>query len=381
MGIERFAKNEIFSLVGGAPRYDLGESYGSNLRVRDILGGDVAGEFAELELDYGTSAGNATLRGAIASRCGVGADDVVITSGAMHALFLVAFVLCARDDEAVLTAPIFPPARAALDAIGVNVRTVALSFDRGYQLDPGELAALLTSRTRLVSLASPQNPSGTTIPIATLRDVLARMSEICPSAHLLVDDTYREATFGNEPVAPSAATLGPRVITVASLSKAYGTPGVRLGWITTTDAALREQFVLGKFNTSVSNPAIEELLARRVLEQGDRIMAERRREFAERRAMTQAWVETQSALVDWVKPDGGAICCVRLKPDVFDERAIENFHEELARHGARVARAQWFGDDPHVFRLGFARLPLADFQAALEMLTTALHHASAKTVA
>jgi len=358
----------------------MGESYGVNLRLGEVLGSDVSGELAELELDYGTAQGNAQLRAAIASLQGVGADDVIVTSGAMHALFLVAFVLCQRDDEAVLTSPIFPPARSALDAIGVRSRIVSVAFENGYRLDPDELDAQLSARTRLISVASPQNPSGTNIPIAVLRDILARMEKKSPRAYLLVDDTYREATYDDGPAAESAASLGPRVLTVASLSKAYGTPGVRLGWVTTTNATLREQIILGKFNTTISNPAIEELLALRVLEKRDSIVSERGRSLAERLSVMQAWVEKHRALVEWVKPDAGAICCVRLRPDIFDEGAVERFHAELTRVGARVAKGAWFGDEPHVFRIGFARLPMSDFQLALDLLATALQQVSAKAV-
>src|SRR5205823_8155660 len=127
------------------------------------------------------------------------------------------------------------------------------------------LQALLSPRTKLVSLASPQNPSGVAILAQTLRRVLAIMQEACPEAYLLVDETYREAAYGDDETAASVVELGPRIVSVASLSKCHGAPGLRLGWAITRDKALREQLVLGKFNTVISCSPVDEALALRVL--------------------------------------------------------------------------------------------------------------------
>ena len=112
-------------------------------------------------------------------------------------------------------------------------------------------------------------------------------------------------------VAPSAATLSARVIVTGSLSKCHGAPGLRIGWAIVRDAALREQLVLGKFNTVIANSTIDEALGLRVLNQAEAIIAARRKQLGEGLALTAAWVERNAALVEWVKPDAGALCCAR----------------------------------------------------------------------
>jgi aspartate/methionine/tyrosine aminotransferase len=372
MHIARFPANDIISLVGEAPRYDLGESVGPDIRLADLL--DASGEASldEMPLGYGTAAGDPRLRRAIADVHGVNPDDVVVTVGAIHALFLIAFILCDRGDEAVTTSPLFPPARTALDVVGAKVGALPLSFDRGYQLDPADLRVYLSPSTKLVSLASPQNPSGVAISPKTLEAVLTLMRERCPGAYLLVDETYREAAYGDDPVAPSAATLSSRVISVASLSKCHGAPGLRLGWAITRDPALREQLVLGKFNTVISCSPVCEALALQVFEQRDRLIAERRRMLAEGLAKTAAWVQENSKFVEWVQPGAGALCCVRLKPSAFDDGAVNRFYGALAREGVRVANGSWFGDEARVFRLGFGPLSTPDLNIALRGLAAAL---------
>ena len=368
--MRRFPDNDIIKLVGETPRYDLGSSIGPSLFVRDL---DFAkAPLHEVELGYRTAAGDARLREYIAAAHGIEAGQVVITAGGMHALFLLAFILCERGDEAVITNPVFPPARAALDAIGANVRELPVSFDEGYQIDCARLETLLTEETKLVSLASPQNPSGVTVPTATLRDVAAVVRKRSPHAYLLVDDTYREAAFGDDPAAQAPVALDARIISVASLSKCHGAPGLRLGWAITHDTGLRDQLVLGKFNTIVSSPAIEEQLGIRVYEQRERIINERREILAAGVARTERFVNENQDLVQWVRPDAGAICCVRLRPELFTDEGVADFYQRLKSAGVRVASGTWFGDEARAFRLGFGHLPMDEFDAALDALTGVL---------
>lgn len=371
----RFVYNDIISLTGRAPRFDLAESVGPDLRLGELLGPGTANE---LRLGYATAAGDPALRAAIAAQHGVEADDVVVTIGGMHALFLTGYIQCGRGEEAVIATPVFPPARDTLLSVGATLRQLPLEFDEGYRLDHGRLGVLLSPATRLVCLASPQNPSGVSLPREVLGAVLLEVAARCPKAFVLVDETYRQATYHDDEAAPSAATLSPRVIVTGSLSKCHGAPGLRIGWAIVRDASLREQMVLGKFNTVIANSTIDEMLGLRVLIQADAIIAARRIHLGEGLARTAAWVARNSALVEWVRPDAGALCCVRLRSDQFDEAAVARFHAALAGLDARVGDGTWFGEEPRVFRLGFGLLPIPELELALGVLSTALQQAKRK---
>jgi aspartate/methionine/tyrosine aminotransferase len=364
----RFPRNEIVSLVGDMPRFDLAESVGPSLRMGELFSAD----FNDLSLAYGTAPGDATLRRLIAKAHDVDADDVVITVGAVHALFLLAFTLCEPGDQAVIAGPVFPLARNALTAVGAVVHTLPMSFDRGYQPDLAELRQLLSPQTKLVSLASPQNPSGVAIAAPTLRQIAAMVHTHAPQARLVLDETYREATYGTDTAEPSAANLGPHVVAVASLSKCHGAPGLRIGWAITREAALREQLVTAKFNTVISCSTLDEAAAVKVLTQRDRILGERRELLGRRRALVEAWVHRHTQQVEWTRPDAGALCCVRLKHEAFDDAAVNDFYAVLGHHGVRVAPGPWFGEARRVFRLGFGLLTDAEFKQALEGVSVAL---------
>ena len=373
----RFPKNDIISLVGATPRYDLAESFGPHLSLGELLDAAAWEKLQNTPLAYATAEGDARLRRAIADQHGVSPDDVVVTVGGAQALFLAAFILCGAGEEAITTAPVFPHTRTALDTLGAKVRTLHLTFENGYQPDLTNFLALLSPATKLVSLASPQNPSGVAIAPPRLAEILAAMADRCPDAYLLVDETYREATYGTDRPARTLAQLAPKIITVASLSKCHGSPGLRIGWAITRDAGLREQLVLGKFNTTICCSPIDEALALHVLEQRDRILGERRPRLAEGLRQTADWVSRNNRYVEWVRPDAGAICCVRLKPAAFDDEAVVRFYQIAADAGVRVANGAWFGDEARVFRLGFGLLDAADLQAALRILSTTLHEAAA----
>lgn len=372
----RFPDNEMISLVGEAPRFDLAESVGPSLRLSELLstapgGGD------DMQLGYGSAAGSPELRQAIAQAHGVDAEDVVVTVGGMHALFLIAFTLCEPGDEVIVAEPVFPLARNALTAVGARTLTLPLGFDTGYRVDLGALQKLLSPKTRLVSLASPQNPSGVAIPAQTLREIVAMMAEHAPQAWLVLDETYREAAHGDDAAAPSGAGLGPRVICVASLSKCHGAAGLRIGWAITRDAALRRQLTTAKFSTVIACSQVDEALALAVFRQGERIVGERRAHLARNLRITAEWVARHAAFVEWVRPDAGALCCVRLKRERFDAAAVERFHSALARRGTRVAPGAWFGDEAGVFRLGFGLPTPEDLERALDCVSAALTEAGA----
>ncbi|MES2939076.1 MAG: pyridoxal phosphate-dependent aminotransferase [Pseudomonadota bacterium] len=372
----RFPDNEIISLIGAAPRHELGESVGPDLRLGELFDDGDFHALADLPLAYGTAPGDARLRAAIAARHGVDADEVLTTVGGIHALFLLAFVLCEPGDEAVIPAPLFPPARDTLAACGARVHTPALRFDDGYRLDLKAFEPVLNARTRIVSLATPQNPAGVAFPPDALRELLAVMARKCPHAWLVVDETYREAVYGDDAPAATALGLGERVIVVASLSKAHGAPGLRLGWLITRDAELRKHLTQAKFNTVISCSPVDEALALKVLQRHDAIIGARRERLAAGRRITAQWIEDNAAFVEWVPPDAGALCCVRLRRETFDDAAVQRFHAALAGEGARVSPGHWFGEEARVFRLGFGFQPAPQLQAALAAAGRALRHAA-----
>ena len=373
----RFPRNEIISLLDINRRYNLAESTAQDLTFGEIL--DLAGgadALAGLKMGYGSSAGLPQLRANVASLTGAEPDEVITTQGTALGLFLLAFELCRPGDEAVIATPCFPPSRDSLVGAGVTLRECRLTFESGYQLTAELIEPLLSRRTRLVSIASPQNPSGVRANLTEIKAILELMRRKAPHAHLFVDETYRDATYGDELPPRSAATLDNLVITGGSVSKAHGAPGLRVGWLTVRDPKLRERLAIAKLNTVISGSPLDETLAAAVLANRERILGARRGLLASGRDCVAAWVGRQNGLVDWVKPDGGALCCLRLSPTAFDNAGVDRFWAALPRAELQVGDGAWFGESSSVLRLGFGYLPLEILPAALDALSRAVEAAA-----
>jgi len=368
----RFAHNDIMTLTSQPVRYDLAESVGPDLRLGSLLDDGFREELDHLSLAYGSAPGNAVLRELIGAHHGVSADDVVTTNGAMQALFLLAFILGEKGAEVVIGCPAFPNARNVLDAVGVTVIELPMRFDDGYRFGADRLRSRLTPRTRLISLASPHNASGVALSESDVQAALSCMDAICPEAFLLVDETYRDAVYGDADVRRSLVGLDPRIVSCASFSKCHGAPGIRTGWVITRHESLREQLVLAKFNTTIANSVVDDAIAVRILRDIDRIMGERRRHLATGVERAASFVARHADALEWIRPDAGALCCVRLKRSAFDDAAVARFYRDLEARDTRVAPGTWFGDDARVFRLGFGLLTMPDLDEALRRVSEAV---------
>lgn len=371
----RFPWNEIITLLEVNRWFNLAESTSQDLELGDLLSMVDLETLKRLRLGYGSAEGSESLRKAISRMVGVPADQVVTTQGTAMAMFMLAFELCRPGDEVVAITPCFPPSRDALYGCGVTVREHLLHFEEGFRLNVEALKPLLSPATKLVCLASPQNPSGVCTPRTTITQLLDLMAERSPKAHLFIDETYRVATYGNKPPEPSMATADPRIITGASISKAHGAPGLRVGWLTVPEPALLERLRVAKMNMVISGSVLDETLATVVLDHQEHILAKRRLMLSKALGILQGWLRDEDERVGWVEPDAGALCCLRLKPGAFDDAAIQRFWNLLPDHELQLASGSWFGATQREFRLGFGYLPLDRLPLALAALSGAMNQA------
>jgi DNA-binding transcriptional MocR family regulator len=162
------------------------------------------------------------------------------------------------------------------------------------------------------------------------------------------------------------------VLTCASLSKAYGTPGLRIGWLTVPDPRLREQLRLAKFNSSICCGVLDEFLAARLLSRADELLRSRGALMADGRATVGHWVGEQGGRLQWLRPEAGAFCCARLDPDTFGSLGVRRFYDRLAERQTVVAPGPWFGDSAHVMRIGLAYETNGPLEKGLAVISDAL---------
>ncbi len=349
---------------------NLSESSVTDRRLSDLgidLGSEGAQALDELLLCYGDHLGDPMLRASVAAGGeGLRADDVVVTPGAAAALFATATSLLEPGDHAVVVRTNYATNLETPRAIGADLDIVDVAFDDGWQLDTERIAALVRSgTTRLISVTCPHNPTGTVLDLASLH-ALVDLAERS-GAVLLVDETYRDLT--HDSALPMAATLSPRAISVSSMSKAYGLPGLRVGWAVCRDPQLAETLLAAKEQIVICGSTIDEAIAGRVLADRARILPPILDEVHTRLDIVRNWMQAQRTF-EWIEPRGGAVGLVRFAAEVDIDTA--RFYDVLLdRHGTYVGPGHWFELDDRHFRLGFGWPTEGELRAGLTALSAA----------
>jgi aspartate/methionine/tyrosine aminotransferase len=343
-------------------RYNLSES-----SICDRKLSDYGLTVPDLALQYNDHRGAPGLRELIADgEPGLSADDVLITAGAAGALFIISTALLARDDHLVVVRPNYATNLETPRAIGCAISFVDLWFEEAFRLDVDRLAAALRPNTRIISVTTPHNPTGVALPGEDLRRLAALA--VRHGCRLVVDETYRDLSYAGAPIL--AASLGPQVISVSSLSKAYGIPGIRLGWIVSSDAELQELFLAAKEQISICGSVIHEWIAEQVLARRAAILGATLAEMRERLALVTRWMESEP-LLEWVPPSGGVVCLPRMRSAPPGGTAA--FYRRLLEiEGTYVGPGHWFELPDTCFRLGYGWPTRDELQAGLQGISRAL---------
>jgi aspartate/methionine/tyrosine aminotransferase len=309
---------------------------------------------------YTESPGAPELREAIASLYErVDPDEVVVTSCAEEGIFLVSHAVLGRGDHAVVEAPCYESAREVPRSAGAGVSAWQRRHEDGWAHDLDALVKLLRPETRLLYVNQPHNPTGTLMPRSLFEQAIA-----LAAAHGLVlfsDEVYRELEHDPADRLPAACDLDPRAASLGSISKSYGLPGLRIGWIATRDAALREAVLRLKDYTTICASAPSELLTALAL-RNRRVLLERNLGIVGRNlAVLDSFFECHSRLFEWTRPGAGPIGFPRLT-DVED---VDGFCTRLAADAGVLLLPGSVYDEPRHVRIGFGR---ENMPRALELL-------------
>lgn len=369
MPIEKEAPEE----VGAVIRFNLSESAISD-QTLDSLGITIP---SSTILTYTEHKGSRKIRSLVAnaSKGNLTEDDVLVTAGASTSLFIVNSAILGPKDHIVVTRPNYATNLEIPRSIGCEITFIDLDFESQYQLDISRVAAAIRPGvTKLISVCSPNNPTGTILSTAELQS-LASLAQ-ANGCYLLVDETYAELNYAytsadREHAVPSAAMLGDHVISISSMSKAYGVPGIRMGWLITTNKALQETFLAAKELISISGSVVDELIAEQILTQRTELLSKTIADMARRRGHVANWVDQESDFVDWVKPEAGVMCFIRIKKDLVG--GLEAFYKRLLEdHGVYIGRGAWFEQGDNFFRLGYGWPTWEELDTGLKAISKAL---------
>jgi aspartate/methionine/tyrosine aminotransferase len=363
MRLPPFALERYFARHEFTARHLLCTSDCESLAVGELLAMEPGAEERLLaqRLGYTESAGSPALRGEIAGLyASASPQDVLVTAGAEEAVFLLMQAEIEPGDHVVVHWPCYQSLFEVARGAGCTVSRWEARESEGWSLDPDALRTLITPRTRMIVINSPHNPTGWQMGEGALRE--AALIAERQGIRLVSDEVYRGSEQRPEDRLPAAADLSPTAVSIGVLSKTYGLPGLRIGWIACRDAGLLSRAAALKDYTTICASAPSELLAETALRHGERIAERNRRIIAGNLALLDGFFARRRGLVEWVRPAAGPVGFPRLLQGDVEELCAEL----VARAGVLLLPGPLFGDAGGHFRIGFGRRSMPEALGALE---------------
>jgi aspartate/methionine/tyrosine aminotransferase len=367
MKLETFALERFQSIWENRVAWNVSESGVHPLRVSELV--DTAalrGALLDQELGYPQTNGTVELRSAIAAMYpGATPDQIQVTNGGSEANLLLVMRLVEPGDEIVFLTPNYMQASGLARALGATVRPWRLREsgdgpDARWAADLDELKLLVGPKTRAILLCNPNNPTGARLDAATLDEICRIASTV--GAWVIDDEIYR----GAEREADDTATVWgryERAVVSSGLSKAYGLPGLRIGWIAAPPTLISDLWAIHDY-TTIAPGGISDRLARIALEPSRRtaLLARTRGIIRANYPIVRRWIEDHEGL-SHIPPEAGAIAFIRHRHPVRSSELTERLRIERS---VLVVPGDFFDMDGYL-RIGFGSDPVY-LESALSLI-------------
>jgi aspartate/methionine/tyrosine aminotransferase len=363
MRIADFALERYFARWEFAVRHILCASDAETMSLVELLAladADGRQRWNDLRLGYTESLGLPALRVAIAELYeGLDHESVITFAGAEEGVFLSMHALLGPGDHAVVVWPAYQSLYEVARSVGADVSLVPLE-PGDWALDVERVEREMRPNTRVVVVNFPHNPTGAHIDRATLDRLIALVES--RGVHLFSDEVYRLLEVDPRTRLPAAAACSERGISLGVMSKAFGLAGLRIGWIATRDAALRDRLAALKDYTTICNSAPSEVLAMIALRARDAVLGRTRGIVRANLEVLDSFFERNADWCRWVRPRAGSTGF----PHLVD-MDVDPFARDLVeREGVLILPGSQFGYPGSHFRLGFGRRDMPEALARFE---------------
>lgn len=346
--------------------YNLTESGVHPLTAAELLAlADAPPDLGAIRLGYGQSNGSDELRSLIASQYGGVADQsVVVTTGGSEANFAAFWQRAGAGKPLAAMMPNYMQVPGLESTLGASVLPFELQEEDGWRPDLGQLAEALAAGAGTILITNPNNPTGRTLAEDEMAEIVALADR--HGAWILADEVYRGAEVGDE-TTPTFWGRYERVVVTNSLSKAYGLPGVRIGWVVAPARVAQELWARTDY-TTIAPASLSDALACVALapDVRPRVLARTRGIIRNNLGVLAGWLDARSDLLAYVPPDAGAICMIRYHDG---PRSLDLAERLRVEQSLLVVPGEHFGIESSI-RLGFG-IPEDELASALERLDTA----------
>lgn len=343
-------------------RYMLSSSDAQTRSVRELLDlEDGALEhFQDLALGYTESPGAPSLREAVGSIYRrISPDDVLVVSSAEEGIFLLYHALLEPGDHVIVETPCYESALQVPRSAGADVSRWRRRPEDDWRHDMDALEKLIRPTTRIIYINTPHNPTGLLMPPEVFSRVngLARERGIT----LFCDEVYRELEHDPARRLPAACDESPTAVSLGSMSKTYGLPGLRLGWLATRDPDLVRRVLALRYYTTICNSAPSEFLTALALRHHSELAARNLGIVGRNLPLLDDFMRRHADLFSWVRPDAGPIGFARVRRD-----DIEAFCREVIQASDVLLLPGTVYDEPEHVRFGFGRENMPEALARLD---------------
>ena len=328
-------------------KYNLSESGVHPMTITDLSEGN--NEFVEQiltsELNYAQANGVPELRDNIAALYpGASRDNVIVTTGAAQANFTSILTALDPGDEIVVMLPNYMQIYGIGINYGLHVKTFSLKEELGWSVDIDEVGDVMSEKTKLIAVCNPNNPTGHIMTEDEMNAVVAAADRV--GAWLLSDEVYAGAEHHQEEVTPSFWGRYDRVLAVGSMSKAYGLPGLRIGWVVAPADMVDEIWARQDYVT-ISASMLGNKLAAYALspEVLPRIIARTRQYVRSGYKNLDNWIQEHSDLLSVIPPQAAAIAFVRYHKEVNSSELVQRLIKD---HDTYIVPGDLFGLDHHL---------------------------------
>lgn len=306
--------------------------------------------FAELRLGYTESQGQLALRQAIATGYDqVSPEEVVVLSAPVEGIYLTMRTLLDAQDEAIVLTPAYDALLNLAEHVGRRVhRWTLVPTPSGWALDLDQLHAMLTPKTKLLVVNFPHNPTGFLPTVEEFKRLLDIVRH--HGLWLFCDEIYRGLEL-DSPALPSAADRYERSVVLSGLSKAYGLPGLRAGWLIVKDKTIRDALINWKHYTTICPSAPSEFLSLAALSVGEKLVARSKAVIRENLKFAEPFFHRWQALFDWRRPQAGSVALA----DVHVPSATAYCHQLVRDAGVLLLPGAFMGAEDRYVRFGFGR--------------------------
>ncbi|MFN7938823.1 MAG: aminotransferase class I/II-fold pyridoxal phosphate-dependent enzyme [Bryobacteraceae bacterium] len=361
MRIEPFAMERMQSTWENLVEYDMSESGVRPLTLRELaeMGLDLEA-LLDTPLGYSQSNGTIELRESLAALYpGATVDHIEVTNGSSEANYIVALALIESGDRVAIEVPNYMQYPGLVRSLGAQVETFRLIPEAGWTPDWDEFERAVSPGTKLVYLSNPHNPTGSVLSPEAMRRIAARCHEV--GAWLLADEVYQGAEI-HAPRTPSFWGLADRVIVNNGLSKAYGIPGIRIGWIAGPPAFIAQCWSQHDYITIGPNK-LSDRIARIAIQERERCFARTRAILQHNLPIARQWMESFAGFLEWTEPAAAALTLVRYHSAVQSVELAESIRTRqstLIVPGAQLGLEGylriWIGGREDYLREGLRRI-------------------------